>query len=203
MKNFEKRVFLAVALTLSILFLLVGCVTVNTEKKTTTPSTKEPAATKDWKKVTSEDGNLSLRIPQDWKVKPAKELNLGVGKMFVAFGPADGQYTTNLQVSKESVSGADLSGYISQFEKNTKEDTSTLELKVIDEGKVKTDLGEGYRKTYSYKLAAQGETFNLTFDAFYLKKGDNFYVIQVVTTDKLYDDVKKIFDNILSTLTIK
>lgn len=201
MKSLGKSVILTSVLVLLIVSLLAGCV--KTGKTSSNSAANQPAATKDWKLVKSEDGKLSLKIPQDWTVKSAKELNLGTGKLFAVFGPADGKYTSNLQVSKETVTGSTLSAYISQFENNSKSDPATLELKVLEEGKISSKLGEAYRKKYSYKLSAQGDTFNLTFDAFYLKKGNDFYVIQMVTTDKLYGSVKKIFDNILATLNIK
>ena len=158
--------------------------------------------TKDWKLVKGDDGKVSIKVPQDWDVKTAKELNLGAGKLFAAFGPKDKNYNTNMQVSKETLKGSDLTSYISQFEENTREDPSTKEMKVIEEGSVKSDLGEAYRKSYSYTLEASGTTYDLRFDVFYLKKGDDYYVIQMVTTTNLYGSMKKIFDSSLTTLNI-
>lgn len=198
------------ALIIMLVFIAVAAVNVGCGKKTTGKKSPKSAtanmasvATKDWRSVKSRDGKFSLKVPREWEVKNAGELNLGKGKLFVAFGPEDANYKTNLQASVESVPNASMARYINQFEKNTRVDTGTKELKVLEEGKVDYQLGDTYRKKYSYLLNAQDQQFKLKFDVLYIKKGNNFYVVQIVTTDKLYDDVKKTFDNILTTIEVK
>lgn len=202
-----RRIALTIVAVLLFAVTLTACDTAAVKEKNGTSnkdqkSSGEAPETKDWKLVKSDDGKLSIKVPQDWSVKTAKELSLGAGKLFAAFGPKDNDYNTNMQVSKETLKGSSLDSYISQFEKNTKEDPSTKEMKVIEEGSVKSDLGEAYRKSYSYVLEVSGTTYDLKFDVFYLKKGDDYYVIQMVTTDNLYESMKKIFDDSLTTLNI-
>lgn len=202
-----RRILFFAAFTLVLAATLTACDSAPVKEKDGTSTEKQQSGveapeTKDWKLVKSDDGKLSIKFPQDWSVKTAKDLNLGAGKLFAAFGPKDNDYNTNMQVSKETLKGASLDSYISQFEKNTKEDPSTKEMKVIEEGSVQSDLGEAYRKSYSYILEVSGTTYDLKFDVFYLKKGDDYYVIQMVTTDGLYDSMKKIFDASLTTLNI-
>jgi len=205
MKRHARKALIIILALGAVIVLALGCAKKTSGKKSPQPatSTAAPPETKEWKPVKSADSNFSLKVPQAWEVKKAGELNLGKGKLFVVFGPEAGNYRTNLQASVEKIPDISLSDYISQFEKNTRSNPGTEELRVLEGRKVASDLGEVYLKKYSYILSVKGHRFNLIFEVLYIKRGNKYFVTQIVTTDKLFKDVKKTFDNILATIEIK
>lgn len=203
---FKKIIIILIASFLAIgIFGCDSSVSKNEKKREEIPQKlgAKSEAVKDWKLVRSQDKKLSLKIPQDWQVMTADELALGPGKLFAVFGPKEGEYTSNIQVSKETAGAAALSTYIEQFEKNSRDDKSTKELKILEEGEVDSPLGEAYRKRYKYVLDNEGKVYDLTFDALYLRDENDYYVIQLVAPDNLFEDIKGTFNNILGTLIIK
>ena len=203
-RQIKIMVFIILTL-LTVIILVVGCSKGTTGKKSleSETSTVAPRQTRNWRLAKSPDDKLQLKVPRDWEVKKTDDLNLGKGKLLIVFGPTDNNYRTNLQVSIEKLPDMTLPEYIAQFEKNTREDTGTKELKILKTEKFDSIYGNAFRKKYSYLLDAQGQRFNLVFDVLYLRKADNYYIIQFVTTNKLYGNVKNTFGDILATIKIR
>ncbi len=204
----KKTVVSSIKLLLIILFslALIGCQQAkdeNVESKKTESLSADQSITKDWKLVKSEDKKLSLKVPQDWSVQTDNDIALGPGKLFAIFGPEEGGYPTNIQVSKETASGESLSNYINQFEVNSRKDEVIKDFKVREEGKVTLSYGEGYRKLYDFTRVFGGEKEELVFDALYVKVDDDFHVIQLVATKDMSKSLEDIFQNVLGTLNIK
>jgi len=196
------RLLLIIMLSLA----LIGCQQAEddtSDSKNTGSLNADQSKTKDWKLVKSEDKKLSLKVPQDWSVQTDDDIRLGPGKLFAVFGPEEGGYRTNIQISKETASRESLSSYINQFEVNSRKDEAIKDLKVREEGKVNVPFGEGYRKLYDFTLATDEEKMDLIFDALYVKVDDDFYVIQLVSTKNRSKRLEDVFENVLGTLNIK
>jgi len=196
------RVLAVILLSLT----LIGCQQAkdeNGEPKKRESLSDDQSKTKDWKLVKSEDKIFSLKVPQDWSIQTDDDIALGPGKLFAIFGPEEGGYQTNVQVSKETASDESLSSYINQFEVNSRKDEAIEDLKVEEEGKVDLSFGEGYRKLYDFTRVTNKEREELIFDALYIKVDDDFYVVQLVATKNISEGLEDIFQNVLGTLNIK